>query len=502
MKANFRRISLFLAFLLGFWPTFIPSQPQSQVQAATSYELKTLVRTYGTAYDAKNRINPLGSYPAGKYYLYRSYDGMVNISKLSDSPGAWINPGDNQLGTGSYYIKRPVRVYGSAWDARKRRRSAFTISSGYYKNIGQYIGMVQLEGKGWINPQENLSIGDNLDIIKTVKNYGTSTDAKNRTNAILQFKPGRTRITGFSKGMIRVTKTATGKGRWINPGDNRINYTPSSTWKSKLNTDFVHATIKRISTNYPNRLFGTDNAAKTANYIKSRLANYNYYNLYRQVSQAANNKLGDGLYDVINIVAKPKNYSTSKRDVVFVAHYDSVGNTPGANDNASGVAMAIELSRYFANHGADFNPVFLFCGGEETGKPGTEDFYRRYPKTLKNRTELVINLDMIGMGNHYQGWNANLTNQFKFYPQLIRQIGEEMNLSFGLKTNARGIADYKVFEANGIPTVTFMNLLNKSGKLVPYYHTPQDSIDKISLTTLQNEAGLIMNLVNYINRKL
>src|SRR5690606_24991792 len=77
----------------------------------------------------------------------------------------------------------------------------------------------------------------------------------------------------------------------------------------------------------------------------------------------------------------------SKRDsfVVFSAHYDHLGRVgeayfPGANDNASGVSMLLELASYYAvpENKPEYSIVFMAFGAEEAGLIGSK-FYVNHP---------------------------------------------------------------------------------------------------------------------------
>lgn len=57
-----------------------------------SYELLTSVDTYVSAYDAMNETNAVGKYTKGTYYVFKNFGGMLNLTKVKGSPGAWINP--------------------------------------------------------------------------------------------------------------------------------------------------------------------------------------------------------------------------------------------------------------------------------------------------------------------------------------------------------------------------------------------------------------------------
>lgn len=343
-------------------------------------------------------------------------------------------------------------------------------------------------------------------LLRTVKTYSTASDAQLSVNGTGVLPSGTYNHFSTENGMLLISKTKISSAAWINPADNEVlHYFSDPLLGSRLDLDQVYSDIKTLSTDYSSRAFGTDSARFAAAYLASQLEipvnGVSYYTVEQQISQAVNPLLGTELVDVINVVAKPQNYDSTKRDVLFIAHYDTVLNTPGANDNASGTAMLLELARYFAVNPVNFNPVFLIDGGEEKGKPGTTDYLSKNRDRIKNATEAIINLDMVGMSQNYQLWNLDAAMQNSYYTNLAYKIGKSLGLQIELKLNSNGIADYKMFELEKIPTVTFMNITTADGATVPYYHTPADTIDTIDRATLSSVSAMLMNMIEYISNK-
>ena len=75
--------------------------------------------------------------------------------------------------------------------------------------------------------------------------------------------------------------------------------------------------------------------------------------------------------------------------LVFSAHYDHLGGMgkktffPGANDNASGTSMLLDLIRFYTTHPPRYKTVFLFFAGEEAGLLGSSFFVKTAPSILK-----------------------------------------------------------------------------------------------------------------------
>jgi aminopeptidase YwaD len=91
--------------------------------------------------------------------------------------------------------------------------------------------------------------------------------------------------------------------------------------------------------------------------------------------------------------------------IVITSHYDHLGGLgrdtwfPGANDNASGVTMNLDIARYFSLQNAKphYCIAFLFFSGEELGLEGSK-YYVNNPLFPLSRIKFLFNLDMIGTG--------------------------------------------------------------------------------------------------------
>ena len=89
--------------------------------------------------------------------------------------------------------------------------------------------------------------------------------------------------------------------------------------------------------------------------------------------------------------------------IVFTAHYDHLGMMgdviiPGANDNASGTAMMLDLARYYADHPPAWTVVFMAFTAEEAGLIGSRH-YVKAPWFPLERIVSLVNLDMVGTGS-------------------------------------------------------------------------------------------------------
>jgi Zn-dependent M28 family amino/carboxypeptidase len=111
--------------------------------------------------------------------------------------------------------------------------------------------------------------------------------------------------------------------------------------------------------------------------------------------------------------------------ILIGAHYDTVPGTPGADDNATGLAVLLELARHFARHPARF-PLWLVAFDlEEYGLLGS----RAYAQHLKDQGQplrLMLSLECLGYTAPSQRYPAFL---HRFYPATGDFIALVGNLS-------------------------------------------------------------------------
>lgn len=148
---------------------------------------------------------------------------------------------------------------------------------------------------------------------------------------------------------------------------------------------------------------------------------------------------------------------TAKPDSVmmFTAHYDHLGGMgssiyfPGANDNASGMAMLLSLAKYYAVHPQPYTMAFMCFAGEEAGILGSK-YFTENPLIPLNSIRFLINTDLAGTG----GEGITVVNA-SVYPkqfELLKQVNAKGN--YLTKVYSRGKAansDHYWFTEKGVP---------------------------------------------------
>ncbi|CAM3648287.1 hypothetical protein GCM10009865_44510 [Aeromicrobium ponti] len=99
----------------------------------------------------------------------------------------------------------------------------------------------------------------------------------------------------------------------------------------------------------------------------------------------------------VNVIAtkEAKTKTKDAKEVILGAHHDSVVGAPGANDNASGVGLMLELARVYKGYNTDKTLKFIAFGSEERGLLGARYYVDQLTQEQKDQIEAVFVPDMV-----------------------------------------------------------------------------------------------------------
>ncbi len=180
----------------------------------------------------------------------------------------------------------------------------------------------------------------------------------------------------------------------------------------------------------------------------------------------------NGPFESANIVAELNEGAGDT--IILCAHYDSVSTTPGACDNAAGVAVLLELARVFSETGADRHVVFLFTTGEEQGMLGATVFARELSEEYKNNTAAVYALDMFADSNQQTPILYTCDGEPDRATALIYAACQNYSLAAPV-LGKEFRSDHAAFYGIGLPAA-----LAAQGESDSLYHTPYDIMDNLS----------------------
>ncbi len=164
-------------------------------------------------------------------------------------------------------------------------------------------------------------------------------------------------------------------------------------------------------------LWKDDSLNSALDYIESILISYGY-KVWRQ-TYLCYEKYVSNLITEVAVSGKEK--------IVIGAHYDTVPGTPGADDNASAVAVLLELARLYQGLEPRSTIIFSAFVNEEPpffGSPYMGSMvYARYLREKGAEIKLMISLEMIGYFREEKIQSYPLPGMAFFYPKKADYIG-------------------------------------------------------------------------------
>ncbi len=217
----------------------------------------------------------------------------------------------------------------------------------------------------------------------------------------------------------------------------------------------------------------------------------------------------------INIVAERPGTDPNSGTILVGAHYDTVEASPGADDNATGVAATLEIARLLGARETPRSLQVIFFDQEELGLLGSLA-YAAEPNHLTNLQGVIV-MDMLGFACYEpgcQGYPARLpvtppTDKGDF----LAVVGDREHLPLlqtfeysqhrdlpavltlpvplkGLLTPDTMRSDHSPFWYQGIGAVLVTDTANLRN---PNYHRATDTLDKIDRPFFAGAAQLVVN---------
>jgi len=208
-----------------------------------------------------------------------------------------------------------------------------------------------------------------------------------------------------------------------------------------------------------------------------------------------NEELGNNF--AFNVIAKLPGTDRGLRDefVVMGGHLDHLGVRNGqvyngADDNASGTAVAMEIARVLSegNHRPRRTIVFAAWCGEEMGLIGSNYFVANPPEGIDiDNVVTYFNMDMVGLGNAIGAPGA--LNFPTIWEVIKRDQDEDVMAAVRPRTGGPGGSDHSAFINLGIES---LGLMTSGGVGHPYYHRPEDDTEKIDAEILRKTGQFVL----------
>lgn len=204
-----------------------------------------------------------------------------------------------------------------------------------------------------------------------------------------------------------------------------------------------------------------------------------------------------------NVIAYKNNFK--KKTIVICAHHDHIGFNEyensrytgplavhnGADDNASGVAAMLELSRklkgwkYRKN-----NYLFIAFSGEELGLLGSK-YFTQNPLIPLKKINYVVNIDMLGrIDSTKKTLTINGVGTSPIWKDVLSQLKTDTTqLLFNSTESGMGPSDHASFYLENIPVLHFFSGQHRD------YHTPDDDENRINYEGMYYSIDVIQQTI-------
>jgi len=199
----------------------------------------------------------------------------------------------------------------------------------------------------------------------------------------------------------------------------------------------------------------------------------------------------------------------SRETIVIGAHYDHVGRSSsgrtalpdaegpicnGADDNASGVAVMLEVAQLLARREEKLprRVVFVAFAGEESGLLGS-NYYVEHPVVPLKQTIAMLNLDMVGRMRE-QKLMVLGSQSGRQFGDLLKRVNRRHGLNLSTVASRAGASDQVAFYAHKIPVMHFFTGLHAD------YHRPSDDFEKLNLEGMARVARLVADVAEAVAR--
>jgi aminopeptidase YwaD len=183
--------------------------------------------------------------------------------------------------------------------------------------------------------------------------------------------------------------------------------------------------------------------------------------------------------------------------IVITAHYDHLGGMgnetffPGANDNASGITLLLDLAKYYSKNPQPYSIVFICFSGEEAGLIGSK-YFTDNPLIELKKIRFLTNIDLAGTGD--EGITVVNASVFQQEFSLLKEINTQHNYLTQIKSRGKAAnSDHYWFTEKGVPSF-FIYALGG----IKAYHDVFDKAETLPLT----EYSDLYELIVAFNEKL
>lgn len=185
---------------------------------------------------------------------------------------------------------------------------------------------------------------------------------------------------------------------------------------------------------------------------------------------------------------------------VFSAHYDHLGRMgkdtyfPGANDNASGIAVLLNLAKYYSKpeNKPKYSIAFMAFGAEEAGLLGSK-FYTENPFFSLSKIKFLANMDIMGTGD--EGITAVNATEHKKEFDLLVDLNNKNNYLKQVKPRGKTAnSDHYHFSEKGVKAFFIYTMGG-----IKAYHDIYDKAETLPLTKFEEVFKLLAGFISALS---
>ena len=213
---------------------------------------------------------------------------------------------------------------------------------------------------------------------------------------------------------------------------------------------------------------------------------------------------GDGTITGTNVIGFLDH--KAEKTIVIGAHYDHLGMGGsgslftegeavhnGADDNASGVAILLQLASSIQKEGFQGNNyVFIAFSGEELGLLGS-NYFTKNPTVDLSKITYMLNMDMVGRLRDNKTLSITGTGTSPTWNQVLTATNTDFKLVLG--ESGVGPSDHTSFYLQDIPVLHFFSGQHED------YHKPSDDADKLNYEGMRQIQAYIEAIILELNDK-
>ena len=242
------------------------------------------------------------------------------------------------------------------------------------------------------------------------------------------------------------------------------------------------------------KMTGSDNCSRAADWIKQEFENIGLTTYFDEWKFPR--------YEDKNVVAIHNGDDPNSDAVIVVsAHYDTIGHSPGANDDGSGIAAMLTIANITSKLSFNHTVRFIAVSGEEVGTYGSFADAKNSYEAGENIIA-VLNIDMVGYADKDDEKIIQIfgSKRADWIIEFSKDICNRYSMFFNLtiQYSLQYPADHESYNDFGFDGVQFIQPRPEDAY---WFHSPEDTIDRINFRYLSNVTKMLLALTFSLSQR-